>query len=279
MARSAEQKKERDRKMTEDVKEKNSFSNLIEKIKYGEQDEKTIYALAQACVYSVLNKIQFTGYTEVIRQIKASVYSSQTLLSDGVTTEKAVSDRIGDGWDLVQVAAAEILSQIKQHGNDLELPYISERLSKHVWTSDYGVECKKENYTSCGIQEVYKAVRRAVQADKAVVTDPAQMATYVEYGQADIDNKPVYRRMLKPVDGKYVKSATTFTLINSKSDAERIDAILSGLRLTDKQMQVLKLRMRGYSERAIAQKLSITSNSVHGAMNRIREKAKKLCYV
>lgn len=257
----------------------NQFPDLIEKIKLGDTTTKTIYTLAKTCVYSVINKVQSTGYTDAMRQIKASVYSSQIILSDEVSDDKAISDIVGDGWDLVQVAAAEILNQIRQHGTDLESTYTAERLSKHVWTSDFGTECKAEAYITCGIREVYKAVRRAIIDNRAVVTDPEQMSMYIESGQAD-DGKAVYRRMLKPVsDKKYVKDTTTFVQVETRSGADRVDTILAALRLTEPQRKVLRLRMQGYSERAIAQKLGITYNSVHGHMNRVREKAQKLCYV
>lgn len=264
-----------------------SFDGLIESIKtnyLNNEDYMTpLYDLSIACAYSVCNKLQFIGYTDKIRQIKQSIAASLSLLSGSVTSEKKVSDRIGDGMELVNSAFAVGLDEVEKHNGDLKTPYLISRVSRRVWYTDADI-CKPTESETSGVREMYRAARRYIQDNRAVSTDAANRHQYIEYNMSEfsdddddmaefMEDYVIYRRMSTAYDGKDI--ALTDAIASDRGDADTIDIMIDSLGLSEKEEKIIRYRLRGYGEKATAKALGLTRNSVHGTINRIREKARK----
>jgi DNA-binding CsgD family transcriptional regulator len=281
------------RKMSENSNERTknsntmtSFDSLIETIKVNYENNgdymTPLYDLSIACAYSVCNKLQFVGYTDKIRQLKQSIASGLSMLSDNVTDDKKVSDIIGDGLDLVHAAFVTGLSEVELHNGDLKAVYTVSRVSRRVWYDDPGI-CKPTESETSGIREMYRAARRYIQDNRAVSTDAANRHQYIEYNMSEFSDDDgmeeftedyiIYRRMSTVYDGKDI--ALTDAIASDRGDADTIDVMIDGLNLSEKEEKILRYRLRGYGEKATAKALGLTRNAVHGTINRIRSKARK----
>lgn len=183
-----------------------------------------------------------------------------------------LGETISDGWDLVQTAAAAILEQAADHATGekwLDSPYTVRRLSRRVYIRlDDSAAYRDE--TTTPIQEVYKAVRRAVQESRAVQTDPRNGYTYID-GLTPDGLDTVYFRLGKYADlggyncdGNYTAGAQT---------VEDAAALVERMGLTDRQAQILRLRMQGKGYKAIATYLGVTQRAVAKTVAQIQSKA------
>lgn len=195
--------------------------------------------------------------------------------------EKAVAALIGetlsDGIDLVQTAAVAILKQAAEHANGenwLDSKYTVRRLSKRVYIQSTDSAAYAEIETT-PIQEIYRAVRQAVQDSRAIQTDPRNGYTYIEDLTAD-GLETIYHRLGKYADlGGYDCNDNYTTGAQTVTDYE---TIIEKLNLTDRQAQILQLRMRGKGNgyQAIASYLGISDGNVYNTIKRIREKCEKI---
>lgn len=192
---------------------------------------------------------------------------------DAETALNALIDRtLTDGIDLVQTAAAALLEQAADHADGpgwLDRPYSVRRLSRRVYIRAEDSAAYRDDETTPA-QEVYRAVRRAVQESRAVQTDPRNGYTYIEDLTVDgLD--AIYYRLQKYADlggynvnGNYTADRQTMTEYN---------AIMGKLNLTARQAEVLALRMRGHGYKAIATYLGVTKRAVSKTMEQIQKKA------
>ena len=192
---------------------------------------------------------------------------------DAETALNALIDRtLTDGIDLIQTAAVALLEQAADHADGpgwLDRPYSVRRLSRRVYIRAEDSAAYRDD-TTTPAQEVYRAVRRAVQESRAVQTDPRNGYTYIEDLTADgLD--VIYYRLQKYADlggynvnGNYTADRQTMTEYN---------AIMGKLNLTARQAEVLALRMRGHGYKAIATYLGVTKRAVSKTMEQIQKKA------
>ena len=202
-----------------------------------------------------------------------------------------LGETVSDGWDLVQTAAAAILEQAAEHATGekwLDSPYTVRRLSRRVYIRlDDSAAYRDE--TTTPIQEVYKAVRRAVQESRAVQTDPRNGYTYIEELTADgLDT--IYLRLGKYADlGGYAVADHSNTAgapaafpagsTHYTADRETVrsyESTLAALALSDRQLTVINLRMRGYGKKAIGAYLGIDPNNVGRVLRQVQAKAEKI---
>lgn len=201
-----------------------------------------------------------------------------------------IGDTLSDGIDLVQTAAAAILEQAADHAAApgwLDTPYTVRRLSRKVYIRETDSAAYREEQTTPA-QEVYRAVRRAVQESRAVQTDPRNGYTYIEDITADgLDT--IYYRLQKYADlGGYARNGQyTDTLPGSpagygqgadhytadRQTVTEYNDILDRLNLTDRQAQVLRLRMQGKGYKAIATYLGVTQRAIAKTMEQVQKKA------
>lgn len=282
----------------------------------GKDTAPELAALATAVVYSVVNKcidpqrktaanretVSDNGYNPALVSLKRDVAKDRATLenlrtatnaatrlaynADGdLTTETAdkdaeraiaalISETLGDGIDLVQEAALAILEQSADHAAApgwLDTPYTVHRLSRRVYIrADESAAYRDDETTP--IQEVYRAVRRAVQSSRAVQVDPRNGYTYLEDFADGLEG--VYLRLQKysdlggyNCDGNYTADRQTVTDYN---------ALIVKLDLTDRQAQVLRLRMQGRGYKSIASYLGVTPRAIAKTVAQMQKKACEL---
>lgn len=303
------------------TKEQATFSALLETFATEHENgtNTTAYTqalenLATAVTYSVLKKCIDTSYNETLvsirheltrdrKNIENTIYctnNATTLVynDDGELTEKTIdndckkalatltAETFGDGLDLVNDAIIAILEEVEKQlarGEkiDLEKPYTVRRLNKKVWIKSADSVNGWETVETTPIREIYKAVRRAINASRAMATDPRNGYSYIEDFSTDTETgetATIYRRLTKFADlGGYAtdyNNACTFYTVDSET-VENYDELLTALNLTKRQAQVLKLRESGYGYKAIATYLGIRPDSVRDIFKAIQKKAKK----
>lgn len=194
--------------------------------------------------------------------------------------EKAVAALIGetlsDGIDLVQAAALAILEQAAEHAADggewLDTPHTVRRLSRRVYIRTEDSAAYRDDETT-PIQEVYRAVRQTVQNSRAVQTDPRNGYSYIEDLTAD-GLEIIYYRLHKYADlGGYDCNGNYTTDRQSMTDYETFVARLD---LTDRQAQILRLRMQGHGNKAIASYLGVTYQAVQNTLAKVQRKAQSI---
>lgn len=183
-----------------------------------------------------------------------------------------IDETLSDGIDLVQTAALAILEQAAEHANGeswLDTPYTVRRLSRRVYIRTDESAAYRDDETT-PIQEVYRAVRQAVQNSRAVQTDPRNGYSYIEDLTADgLDT--IYYRMNKYTDlGGYDCNGNYTTDRQTAADYE---TIVASLNLTDRQAQILRLRMQGKGYKAIATYLGVTQRAIAKTVGQIQTKA------
>lgn len=202
--------------------------------------------------------------------------------------DKLLVETIGDGLDLVHDAICIILAETaeaEERNNGVlpecwtETPYQVRRLNRKIWIKTADSVNGWETVTTTPIQEMYKAVRRAVSQSRAMQTDPRNGYTYLADISTDPDSglsETIYRRY-----GKYADIGGAVTDYNGKEiaytadeqTAYDIDDLVERLNLTAKQAKVLQLRLSGYGDRAIATYLGVTLRAVQKTRIAIQTKA------
>ena len=289
---------------------KRNYENALAQ---GKDTAQELTALATAVAYSVLNKcidpqrktaadretVSDNGYNPALVQLKRGIAADLATLdnlrtatnkatrtaynADGdlvtVTADKdaaaalvdLMETTLSDGIDLVQTAALAILEQATEHANGeswLDSKYTVRRLSRSVYIRTEDSRAYRDE-TTTPIQEVYRAVRQAVQDSRATQTDPRNGYTYIEDCADGLET--IYYRLQKyadlggyDCDGNY--TADRQTVEDYETTAERLD-------LTDRQAQVLRLRMQGKGYKAIATYLGVTQRAIAKTVGQIQTKA------
>lgn len=187
---------------------------------------------------------------------------------------------ITDGYDLVQAAALALLEQAAEHAasgeNWLDCPFTVRRLSKRVYIRETDSRAYK-NVETTAIQECYRAVRRQVAASRAVATDPRSAYTYISIDAYEPEAlEQIFIRAGKYADVGSVDCNGLYTGdMESLRAYNEADTLLEKLNLTARELQIIKLRMRGYGYLSIATYLGIKQGTVTTVMYRIREKARE----
>ena len=192
-----------------------------------------------------------------------------------------LNSTLSDGSDLLQIAILSILEETEKVGKGMNFmtePYTVRRLKKKVYIQKEDSVNGWEEIETCAIKEVYKAVRRAI-AERRTAQIASHVYAYIEYIATDevsgteqtiFERLPKYHTavdIVTDINGKTVSETA------SETTAETISEIVSSLNLTDRESTILKLRLCGYGNKAIATYLGVTENSVKGARHRITEKA------
>ncbi len=193
---------------------------------------------------------------------------------------------LGDGLDLVHDAVCAILEQTAAQmerdpgmPTDLERPYETRRLKRKVYIKSTESAGAWETVETSPIQEVYKTVRRSIDASRAAQTDPRNGYTYLEDLAIDSESgeqATVYRRLPKYADlgGRVCdfNGAETIPTTAAAVDVEETDRIVAALKLTDRQATILAYRQKGYGYKAIATAMGVSDSAIKGQLAEIRRK-------
>lgn len=187
-----------------------------------------------------------------------------------------IKETLSDGIDLVQTAALALLEQAAEHATPapewLDSPYTVRRLSRKVYIRLEDSAAYRDDKTT-PIQEVYRAVRRAVQESRAVQADPRNGYTYIESLTPDgLDT--IYFRMQKYANiGGYDTSGNYTADMQTATD---YNDTVKKLDLTARQREVLELRMKGNGYKAIASYLGVTQRAIAKTVEQIQKKARAI---
>lgn len=186
-----------------------------------------------------------------------------------------MGDTLSDGMDLVQTACAALLEQAAEHADGpgwLDRPYTMRKLSRRVYIRLEDSAAYKDEQTA-PIQEVYRAVRRAIQDSRAIQVDPRNGYTYIE--DVTIDGlDTIYYRLQKYADlGGYNCDGNYTADMRTAAD---YDTILAHLDLTVRQAEVLRLRMQGRGFKAIATYLGVDVSNIKRTAKQIQKKAREI---
>lgn len=194
--------------------------------------------------------------------------------------DHAAAVTLSDGIDLMQTAVESLLEQSAEHADGtpgwMERTYTTRRLSKRVLIQSTDSAAWVDAETT-PVQEVYRAVRRAVANSRAVQTDPRNGYSYIEDLSADPETDTldsVYVRMGRYADIGGYDSAGHYTA--DEHGCMEYNAILDALNLTKRQAAIVALRMRGYGYRAIAAYLGVSYQAIQNAVAKVRNKCEKL---
>ena len=181
-------------------------------------------------------------------------------------------ERLTDGIDLVQEAAAAILEQAAEHADPaapwLDSKYTVRRLSRRVYIQAEDSAAYADAETT-PIQEVYRAVRKAVQDSRATQTDPRNGYTYIEDSENGLET--IYYRLHKYADLGGYNCDGNYTA--DRQTVEDYETTVARLDLTDRQAQVLRLRMQGKGYKAIATYLGVTQRAIAKTVEQVQKKA------
>lgn len=193
---------------------------------------------------------------------------------DGLST--LIRERLSDGLDLVQDAITALLEQSQDHARQetgwLDTPYIVHRLRRKVYIRLDDSAAYIDDETT-PIQEVYRAVRRAVQANRAIATDPSNGYSYIEGLTADgLDT--IYYRLHRHADLGGYNSDSQYTV--DRQSVVDYETIIERLALTDRQATIVSLRMQGKGMRQIATYLGVRPETINKTLARLRERCADL---
>ena len=233
---------------------------------------------------------------------------SDPTLSDVYMT--ATVQNAVDGLEFISVAQLAILEEIRKQLDrepgdpiDLTRPYQTRRLKKKVYIQDPDSVKGYETVEVVPIVEVYRSIRRYIINERSVKTDPANGYTYIEDlkykdpGDSDSDSDPtpatVYRRLPKYADltgsatdsdpGDLLPGQPSNGLTRRPGDGhgdrqavDDFDRIMEELNLTDRQNQIIILRLRGYGYKAMATYFGVSVDSIRSAVKCIQKKSNKI---
>ena len=193
-----------------------------------------------------------------------------------------VGERLGEGIDLVQTAAAALLEQAAAYAHTgagwLDAPVTVRRLARRTYTRlDTPVDWR--DYETVPMVEVFAAVRRAVDQSRAVQIDPRNGYSYLEEMSQDGETgalETIYRRLHKYADmggrdAHGLQTADTQTAVD-------VETMLNSLELTPRQEAIIWKRLQGMSLRAIAEDLGVSDMAIRKTMGKIQKKAVALGY-
>lgn len=201
-----------------------------------------------------------------------------------------IQNNLGDGADLVQTAIVAILEQQSEHGADcvewLEARYIKREPKRKVLIQREDTAAYIERETT-PIQEVFRAVRRAVEETAAVKSASERFIYIDEY--ADSDNGAedrLYRRLKLYSDlGGAACNGSISSMAGAPSGHDKGNGLYTAgeteyfeyyelrdkLNLTARQEQILALREKGYGYKAIASYLGVKSETVKTVLKRLQK--------
>ena len=197
--------------------------------------------------------------------------------------KRLAADTLSDGSDLVNTAIIALLDETEKARDRadlaegfMEVPYNHRVLKTRVIiAADDPV--KWETVETMPIRQAFRAVRRAVEATRAV-QNASNKYTYIDNITVDSESgesETVYNRL--PMYSNLAGEVTDISgkVVYIAADRETVDRahdIVKSLDLSDRQSEVLRLRMSGYGYDRIANRLGIQKRLVVRTVKQIQVK-------
>lgn len=187
-----------------------------------------------------------------------------------------------DGLELVNGAICAILEETKKidcfSTGFMEKPYNVRRLKKKVRIQSADSVNGWETVETMPIREVFKAIRREVEANRGLQT-ASHKYTYIEEIATDKEtgeNTTAYLRLnaCSGLAGEVCDfNGKPIAIVADSSTVNTYDEFIKTANLTVREQTILEYKMQGYGNKAIATKMGISENACKGATNRLRQKA------
>lgn len=194
--------------------------------------------------------------------------------------KRLISDTIGDGYDLVQTAILKILEETdkarKRNNGKLEVgflekEYTKQTLDKRVVIRENSANIKEVE--TMPVQEVYRTVRSGIGNFSAKLSNGYM---YIEFTIETEDGvETAYKRTLKNADFGTETSGQNPIYTASEEVVSYIEKAIIEMKLSEKETEVLNLRLKGYGNKAIATYRGVKYNTVQKEFSRIQKKAEK----
>lgn len=208
-----------------------------------------INQLARAAAAGTLKRIYNASASENIRKLR------QSLQADFYAFDYNVPDyTVSDAYDLYTTAYTYLYEKIAVDG-----------LSAQD-TITVTLKGGKEK-TRTVFQWACVEVRRSVYQNKSI--EPNGKYVYIEdlaIGDESGDNA---------LDREYIRMGK-YDGIQTSADYEQYMGMLQSLNIKDRQTQIIKMRMKGLSLTAIAERLNVTPQTLNTQLSRIRQRAIEL---
>lgn len=187
-----------------------------------------------------------------------------------------IHNPLTDGVDLFNKAVESILSVVADlasyKGEFLETPITIRRLKTKVRIQSADSAGGWETKEVKPIQMVYVQIRRLIESNRQVQALTTAY-TYIERTAHDdeSDTNETYYERLSKYNG--IASESAYGIVTASAfDADELHRIISELNLTDKQMQILNLRLANYGYKAIATYLGVSADNVKSQVKEMRRK-------
>lgn len=187
-----------------------------------------------------------------------------------------------DGLELINSAICAILEETRKIDSFstgfMEKPYKVRRLKKKVRIQSADSVNGWETVETMPIKEVFKAIRREVEANRGLQI-ASHKYTYIEEIVTDTEtgeNTTAYRRLnaCSGLAGEvYDFNGKPIAIVADTETIDNYSAFCEGANLTMRERTVLDYRLQGYGNKAIATKTGISENACKGAVQRLRQKA------
>jgi len=188
---------------------------------------------------------------------------------------KAMRERLGDGIDLVNEAAAALWELAAEHAGRrgwLDRDYLVRVLSRRVFVSmDTQPEWKERE--TCAMTEATRAVRRLVSNTAAVHTDPKNSYSYIEDLADDEEGnglEVIYRRLGKFSDLGGTDSNGNYTA--DEASARLVDSVVASIGMTATEARALALRLAGCGVEETARRMGVNSRTTRFHLQNIGRK-------
>lgn len=277
--------------------------------------EQISYTLAKAITFSVLKKCIDVSQSPTLKATRNSIIIDEKAIQDIMyicnnnyeytynkngdyivkvidskaenELHKLLNNNFGDGLDLVHSAYITLLDETNKaiaRAKDtetmftLETPYTQRILKKKVYIQSVNSVDGWTDETTTPIQQIFKAVRREIQANQSVKI-PQNGYSYIPSIITDTatdSTAEIYQRL-----PKYINIGSSVHNINGKetaytvsdTDFSEYENIMQELNLTARQTRILILRLSGYGSKAIATYLGVSVSTIKEQLKAIRKKA------
>ncbi|MBR5014224.1 MAG: hypothetical protein IKY16_06425 [Bacteroidales bacterium] len=297
----------------------NPFTDLLRQYEtdhiVGNDTTDSLTALAKACTFSVLKKLYSVSGQQTVKSLSVSIvrdyadidrllysvdHATKTVYNEEGDRQTVIADSelntaaanlakmaMGDGIDLVHTAIVAILEQTAKVDSKkvgfMETPYTVRRLKRKVYIQTADSVNGWEEVETMPIREVYRFIRRAVSASRAIQI-ASEKYSYIEDLTVDPvsgEEEEIFRRLPmfstlggdvhEKHNGRPHSVVDNYTTIDSDT-VERVDRIIADLDLSDRQATVLRYRMSGHGNKAIATALGIQERLVSRTLKQIQVK-------
>lgn len=192
-----------------------------------------------------------------------------------------------DGYSLKQDTIVSIITYSKEcfekYGHvDLTKDIIIHRLSRKVYIQSEK-SAKYADIETTYIQEVFREISRSIRNNSNVQISNQKYA-YIEFSELNNSENDMYDKAYIRMPSRYdmgefvtdMNGKSTYYTINDNESLDKIDNIIAQLHLTQKQSQILDLRLKGYGYKTISTYLGVKNDTIKSQIKEIRRKAEKI---